>query len=324
MNILVFLDLDEDTKRYILKKLSSYGNVFFKEDVIKNEDILEEIDVLLITSGRRKLTREIISRSRKLKFLQTLSVGVDNLPFEIISESTLIASNSGANAEEVAEYTIGLLLVAAKKIHLNDRSLRRQIWNVHTPRIIKGSNILIWGYGNIGREIAIRLRPFKPNLYGVNRRGVGDDNIDFIYPADNVDSLLPLMDYIILTLPLTKYTRGIVDKKRLSLMKKDATLINVGRGDLIKEGDLYYHLLENPEFTAVIDVWWRYPKKRGEKYEFKYPFYKLDNIIMTPHVAGYWDNFRDKLIKTAIENILRFLKGERPLNIINREDYLND
>jgi len=322
MRIDILVDrITREDREFIIDKLSEYGEIFFKED-IKNGDITpEDIDIAIVSAGRSEETRAYLKRMKNLRFLQTLSAGVDHLPFKDIPEETIIAGNSGANSEEVSEYAISLLLTAAKKIHLNDRSLRKGIWDVHTPRLIIRSKILIWGYGSIGREIAKRLKPFNCMVYGVNRSGEIDEYIQNVFRPNEVERILPEMDYIILTLPLTKETRGIIDKKILSLMKSNAVLINIGRGDLIKEEDLYHHLLENPEFTVAIDVWWRYPKKRGEKYEFKYPFYKLNNIVMTPHVAGYWKNFRKKLLSYAVENVIRFLKNEEPRNIVDRSLY---
>jgi len=172
---------------------------------------------------------------------------------------------------------------------------------------------LIWGYGKVGREIAKRLKLFRCTIYGINRSGIGDGNVDKIYTPNELNKILHLVDYIILTLPLTKETREIVNRKTLSLMKKDAVLINIGRGPLINEKDLYQHLVDNPEFIVALDVWWRYPKRRGSIYRFKYPFYKLDNIIMSPHVAGYWEDYKKKLLKQAIKNVLRYLRGREPL-----------
>jgi phosphoglycerate dehydrogenase-like enzyme len=323
MKIAILVDrLAEEDRDLIIEKLSDDCEIFFKED-IKNGDLdLEDIDVAIVSAGRREETRMYLKKMKNLKFLQTLSAGVDHLPFRDIPIKTVIASNSGANSEEVAEYAVSLLLTAVKNIHLNDRSLRKQVWNVHIPRLIKGSRVLIWGYGSIGREIAKRLKPFKCMIYGVNRSGKADEYVEYVYTPDEIGNILPKMNYIILALPLTKETRGIVNKNILSLMRKDAVLVNIGRGGLIVEEDLYSHLVENPEFTAAIDVWWRYPKKRGEKYEFKYPFYKLSNIIMTPHVAGYWKKFRRKLLQHALENVLRFLRGGKPLNIVDRKLYL--
>jgi len=125
MKILILVrDLDEDDKRFIVDKLSKYGKVIFIDNVTA-EDILTA-DVAVIFSGKSKKTREMLRRMKKLRFLQTLSAGVDEVPFNLIPSNTIIASNSGANAEEAAEYAIALLLAAAKKITLHDRSLRKK------------------------------------------------------------------------------------------------------------------------------------------------------------------------------------------------------
>src|SRR2546425_7305838 len=102
-------------------------------------------------------------------------------------------------------------------------------------------------------------------------------------------------------------------------MKRDAVLINIARGKLIRERDLYEHLKANPSFVAALDVWWVYP--RGDGRPFTEPFHELPNVVMTPHVAWAIPEQSGWSLKAALENVARFLRGEPPRNVVDREEY---
>lgn len=323
VTLVLLRNLSEEDKKFIIDMIGRYTEIYFLDDIEPEDPIVEHAEIAIVAMARSEKTRKILSKAKNLRYIQTLMAGVDNLPFNELPRDVVIASNAGANAEEVAEFTIALTLAAAKKIVLFDSEMRRGIWRSDTPHLIRDSVIMILGYGNIGREVAKRLRPFKPRkIIGVNRRGVGDDFVDEVIRPDRVYEVIKNVDILISTLPLTKETRDFINKELLERMKKDAILVNVGRGPIIDEKALYEHLKENPEFTAALDVWWRYPSRRGEKTFQNLPFHKLENIVMTPHMAGAWKGFRRKLLSHALENVLRYLRGEDIKNKVRIEDYI--
>ena len=323
VTLVLLRNLSEEDKKFIREKIGRYTEIYFLDDIEPEHPIVADAEIAIVSMARGEKTRKILSRARNLRYIQTLVAGVDNLPFEELPRDVVIASNAGANAEEVAEFAVALTLAAAKKIVLFDREMRRGIWRSDTPHLIRDSVIMILGYGKIGREVAKRLRPFKPKkIIGVNRRGFRDDYVDEVVKPDRIYDVIKEVDILISTLPLTKETRGLINKELLKKMKRDAILVNVGRGPVIDEDALYHHLKENPEFTAALDVWWRYPSKRGEETFQNNPFHELENIIMTPHMAGAWKGFRRKLLSHALENVLRYLKGEDIENKVRIEDYI--
>jgi len=127
---------------------------------------------------------------------------------------------------------------------------------------------------------------------------------------------------VVLSIPLTRHTLGIIGARELGLMKPDAVLINIARGKLIRERDLYEHLKANPAFVAALDVWWQYP--RGEGRPFTEPFHELPNVVMTPHVAWAVPEQSARSLEAALENVARFVRGEPPRNVVDREEYAFD
>jgi len=321
--LILLRNLSDEDRKFVIGKIGEYAEIYFQDDIEPYDKAVKEAEVALVSTARSEKTREILANAKNLKFIQSILAGVDNLPYNLLPKDIMISSNAGANAEEVAEFAIALTLAATKKIVLFDRWMRRGIWRNDTPQLIRDAIIMILGYGNIGREIAKRLRAFKPRkLIGVNRRGYKDEYIDDVIKPDKIRDVIGSVDILISTLPLTKETKDFIDKDILSRMKKNAVLVNVGRGPVIIEEDLYRHLEENQGFTAAIDVWWRYPSKKGEETYQETPLHKLDNIIMTPHMAGGWSGFRRKLLDYALDNVKRYLKGENVENIIRIEDYI--
>ncbi len=298
--------------------------IYLKEDLEQEllKEILPQIEILLVGSGRR-ITRNLIKNARNLKMIQTLAAGVDLIPWNIIPKDVIVCSNAGGNARAVAEHALALLLSAIKKITYHTEKMRSGIWKrTQENKMFSDKIVGIIGFGHIGKEIAKLLKPLGFKVYGINRRGKTDIKIDFIGSVQDLDSVLRLSDVIIIALPLTKRTRGLIDKEKLELMKKDAILINISRGPVIVEKDLFDHLKNNPTFIAALDVWWKYPERKDSICYQNYPFHTLENIIMTPHIAGFSSEIRKYVIEHAAENIARFVKGQKPINIVDRRLYL--
>lgn len=287
--------------------------------------LAEGRDADILASNRA--SREFIEAAQKLKMIQTFSAGVEDIDQLAVQEhGDVILCNSHINAEEVAEYAIALLLAVAKNIILNDRELRNGNWvyafGGPRPNIeIRHKNGLLIGLGNIGSEIAKRMQSFDVRLSAATRSGVSKQShlVDTLLKIDQVQPLVEEADFVILALPLTSETEGLVGEKFLSWMKPSSIIINISRGPIIDENALFQALKEHRIHGAGLDVWWRYPSKWGGKAEppADLPFQDLDNIVVSPHRAGYSENTEREYFQFAAENILRFIQDQEPLNIVD-------
>lgn len=292
------------------------------------EAMLEQgSDAEILLSGN--VQGDFIRKATKLRMIQSLGAGIDKIDLDAVRErDDLIVCNSHVNSAEVAEYAISLLLAATKNIIPSDRELRAGNWihrwggPVHNLEI-RGKKVLIIGLGHIGADIAKRLRSFDVIIVAATFSG-GSRNAELVDQVVRINEIKPQAedsDFIILCLPLTEESKNLVDREFLSWMKPTSVLVNISRGQIIEEQALYKALKERQIHSAALDVWWRYPSKwRGTAVPpADIPFHELDNIVMTPHRAAYSENIRRDLNVFACENILRFIRGETPLNIIDIE-----
>jgi phosphoglycerate dehydrogenase-like enzyme len=159
--------------------------------------------------------------------------------------------------------------------------------------------------------------------YGVNSTGRNVANFQRITTLSNVDEILPLSDVVVVALPLTVKTRGLIDRDKLNKMKEDCILINVARAAIVVERDLFEHLTNHPKFRAAFDVWWRkWPKSAKEKYTQNYPFFQLPNFIGTPHISGDVPESHEIASMFAVENIIRYVENRELKGLVDRRDYL--
>ncbi len=283
-----------------------------------DEDYIASAEILFVFQWRK--AKKIISRMKNLRMIQSFSAGVNHFNFEIIPKDVIVCTNSGANAWSVAEHALALMLASAKKIPQKMEEMKNGNFpQMHENKVLRGKNIGIIGFGNIGQNLARMLEPFNTKIYAINRRGKygGGIKIEFIGSLKDLDYVLENSHFIVLCIPLTRETEGLINSERLEKMRKDAILVNVARGRIIVEKDLYRHLIENPKFTAALDAWWHY----GDEFKQKYPFEKLENVIMSPHCGGIYEGWFEDGIRYAGENIKRFIKG-KARNVVRREDYI--
>ena len=278
-----------------------------------DDEFISSAEILLFFHWQD--AKKILPKMKNVKMIQSITSGVDYVDTSLLSNDAILCSNSGANAMGVAEHALTLILASLKKIVYRDREMRRGKFPQSLESgLLRGKKVAIIGFGHVGQNLARMLSCFNVKIYAINRSGKysGDIPLEFIGTLKDIDYILSQTDIVVLSIPLTDETKGLINMDRLKKMKKNAILVNVARGKIIVEKDLYDFLRKNRNFIAAIDTWWHYSK------DFKqdYPFEKLDNVILSPHCAGSYEGWFDEAIKYASENIMLFVKGEKPKNII--------
>jgi len=289
-----------------------------------NEVELNEIEVLLFGSREKWLSKEKLAKMPNLRLIQTFSAGVDYLKFEDIPEKITICGNVGAFSEPIAEHVFAMILAFAKQLFVHQQELSNERFNHHQNHLfLKEKNITILGTGGIGQAVVRIANCFQMNTFGVNTTGKEVTGFRQVTTLSNLDELLPISDVVVIALPLTFRTRGLINSSKLNKMKEDAILVNVARGAIIVEKELFDYLSKHPKFRAASDVWWRSrPKSTEEKFTQNYPFFQLPNFIGTPHISGDVPESYDIASMFAIENIIRYLGKESLKGIADRKDYL--
>jgi phosphoglycerate dehydrogenase-like enzyme len=231
------------------------------------------------------------------------------------------------NAAPVAELAMMLLLAAAKFAVRYDNALRRHDWRIRYERppptvLLEGKTALILGYGAIGRRVAAACRALGMATLATRRRldkPEMDDGTE-LYPANDLPQLLPRANVLIICLPHTPETNGLLGAADLALLPPKAILVNIGRGKIVDEAALYEALRDGRLHAAGLDVWYNYPPDEAGRAEWPpsaYPFHELDNVIMSPHRGGATDE-TDRLRMAALAELLNAAVGGREIG--NRVD----
>jgi phosphoglycerate dehydrogenase-like enzyme len=293
------------------------------------DDPRHESQVKVLVSGRS--TAEEINRFPHLEKLIIPWAGVPIETFALLDGRPGIdIHNLHHNAVPVAEYTLMLMLAAAKNILPMDRALRQSDWRPRyapdTALLLTGKTALILGFGHIGRALAKYLKAFDMKVLAtrnsVNSQESRDDVT--IYPSRALPDLLPVTDFLVIALPLTTATEGLIGQDELALLPRDAILVNIGRGAIIDQTALYNALKQCCIAGAGIDVWYNYPKDddaRAHTQPANHPFHELDNVVMSPHRAGGLNTDDTERLRMSHLSVLlnAAARGDEMPNRVDRE-----
>ena len=333
----ILMAIPSTEKRWYEGHLTKYAEYYWIQDVIEDmnrfEALLPEIDCLVCDARWPSvLDARHLSMLKNLKFIQSEIGGVSQIPVDHLDKRVIIASNVGAYATEVSEYAFALLLAAAKGIPQYDSAMKTGTADVYAQAdhfgraklvsILKDKSVGILGYGNIGKGIVPFARSFGMNVFAfVRHKMPKEKGVTFCQGVSGLNKILKECDSLILCLPLTKFTRNIINRETLAKMKDTAIIVNVGRGELVEPEALYEHLSSHPEFIYATDIWWA--KDGRESFSPDFPFFKLSNFIGTPHVSGPSARRSGGMAKTAMENLERYLSGKKILRIVDKSEYLS-
>ncbi len=325
-NLLSTTDLVDEQS---MRRLSRYATVYRLADFDEHRlsELLPTVDCLLVFSWPSLLARDNLQKMSRLRFIQSILAGVNHIPFADLNKNVTVCSNAGAYSDEVAEYAWALLLSASKRIVELHNSIKEEKWTLKRTlesgkevTILKDKTLGILGYGGIGVEVARMARAFGMRVYAYSRKRRLLKGVRVFQGQTGLSRLLKESDAIVLALPLTNQTTGIIDGKMLAEMKKTALLVNIARGELVDEKAVYDHMVANPNFRYATDVWWY--REGRESLKTDYPFLSLPNFVSTPHVSGPSGLATGKPVRLAVENTIRFLKGLKPENIADPSEYL--
>lgn len=274
-----------------------------------------DAEIILNWSGSLALLREVFVMSRRLLWIHSRSAGVEQTLFpELIESEVILTNGTGVFSPSLGEFALAAILYFAKDFRRMIRNQIAGVWEPFDVTMVSGQTLGIVGYGSIGRAVAARARALEMNVLGLRRhvsqQSKKDPLIDQVYGSEERLEMLSRCDYVVVTVPLTEQTRGLIAAAEFAVMKKNAVVINVGRGPTIDEREMIKALSENRIRGAALDVFEQEPLPQG------HPFYSLENVLLSPHCADHTPDWLDNAMRFFLSQLGRFRHGETLLNIV--------
>lgn len=295
------------------------------EFIVKNKkdlspELIQNAEVFLGWS--KTIAETALQENSKLKWVQTWSAGVDTLPLERLREKGILLTNaSGVHAIPLSESIFAMMLSFPRQIYAAVRNQMQNKWDstLSAPGLttlgeINGKTLVIAGVGEIGRETARLAKAFGMRVIGVRRSDKPEPNVDRMYTLDGLHEALGQADYIVNVLPLTNETRHIFNASAWNAAKNGAVFINVGRGPTVDTNALIEALNQGRIGGAALDVF------EEEPLPAEHPLWSMEQVVITPHIAGDNDRYAERVIEIFTENLKAYVQGQKPpRNLVDYE-----
>jgi phosphoglycerate dehydrogenase-like enzyme len=294
-----------------------------------SEDLLTDVDVLYTSRFIPEL-----EDMPNLRWVQLHHADVNRVADHAIFRSDIeVTTMSGVSAPSMAEYALMVILSLGRRLPFMMEDKDAKVWSSERgerfmPNELRESTVGIVGYGSVGRQIARLCRSFGANLLAAKRdlknlddegyslTGLGDPKAELVerlYPPQAIASMASLCDFLVISVPLTAETRGLVDEKVFSSMKPSSYLIDLSSGGVVDHGALVEALTENSIAGAALDVYPVEPLPEGS------PLWEMPNVLLSPHVAANSPKYFDMAIDCFTENMKRFISDQPLLNLFQAE-----
>ncbi|MDK2990810.1 MAG: hypothetical protein PWP48_43 [Clostridiales bacterium] len=299
--LVVFRDIDDEYVDEIRKIIPDWEIEFAVDD--NGEISLKDAEILL--GWDKRAAEQCLYDGTPLKWVQTWSAGVNDMPFEAFKKYGIILTNaSGVHSVPISETLIGMMLAFARKINTYIRNQMNKKWDrSYNADELFDKTAGILGVGAIGLEVARLAKALGMRTLGFRYSGKPADYVDKMYGPANWEELLKKSDYVVNILPLTKDTFHIMNEERFKIMKPTAYYLNAGRGSTHDEKALIKALKEKWIAGAGLDVF------EQEPLPLQSPLWDMDNVIITPHTAGDNGRYIERVMNIFIPNLRAYIYG---------------
>lgn len=277
-------------------------------------ETVAEAEVLSVWDFRRQRLREVWPRAGRLRWVHTASAGVDAVVFPELAASDVVVTNTqGVLDGAMAEWVLGVMLVFTKDLHTTLDLQRRRCWRHRDSERLADKRVLVVGAGSIGRAVARLCRAVGTEVEGVARTPRPDDpDFDRVVGPDELLAALSTADFVVVCAPHTAETRGMIGASELAALPSGARLINVGRGPVVEETALLDALRSGRLAGAALDVFDQEPLPAD------HPFWAMDQVIVSPHMAGDFAGWEEAFSGVFVENFRRWRRGEPLLSVVDK------
>ncbi|QCX34128.1 dihydrofolate reductase [Caloramator sp. E03] len=287
-----------------------YELVYKYEGTITNTLDIEDIDILVCYNPFQRLD---ISKLYNLKWIQLSSIGIDQVPKEIVLERGItVTNNKSGYSIPIGEWIVLKTLELLKNSKRFYKNQEEKIYKLDTSLLeLYNKTIVFIGTGSIAVEAAKRFSGFGVKILGINTSGRNVEYFDKCYSIDEIDDVIKQADVLVLSIPSTEKTYHLINKENIKLLKRNSVIVNISRGNIIKEDDLVDALKEGIIAGAALDVFETEPLPKDS------PLWELENVIITPHNSWISEMRNERRFNIIYENLKRYVNGEPLKNIVN-------
>ncbi len=250
-------------------------------------------------------------KAERARLIQCMGAGVDDVLGEPLPKDVAVTNNRGAAAPTMSEFGIALILALLKQLPQAAANQRDRTWGRFLAEPVAGKTLGILGAGVIGGALAEKARALGMRVIATQRTPKEHPAIDAVYGSAETDQVLAEADVVVLLLPLTDETRGLLSQERLQKMKPGSYLVNLARGGIVDEGAVQSALETGHLAGAAFDVFHTEPLPEDD------PFWGAPNLLITPHVAGGFPDYLPRVVDLFAENVRRLEAGEPLLNLVD-------
>ncbi|MEO5922496.1 MAG: D-2-hydroxyacid dehydrogenase [Bryobacteraceae bacterium] len=315
LNLLVLADPNASWLK-LLERLDSNVQVTITNDEAEVRAAAPNADAILNGTFTARMLSIAVPLAAKAQWVHSLWTGVDSVWSPELQASPIPLTNGrGVFRVSLAEWTIGAMLHFSYQMRRMIRQQEGGVWEIFTTEELYGRTLGVIGYGEIGRAAAERAKAFGMKVLALRRRpelSSGDPLVEQTFDHAHINDLMSASDYVMVAAPLTPETRGLVGAAQIAAMKPNAVIINVGRGAIIDEPALIAALEGEKIRGAALDVFTVEPLPTG------HAFYKLKNVLMSPHTADHVQDFVHLAVECFLDN-MRLFQAKQPLqNIVDK------
>lgn len=314
--ILIMLPPDQVSDSHLdeIRALAPGKRLLFTEDRHEIEKCAGAIE---IASGW--VPRDLIYKFENLRWFQQWGAGADWLLHhpELVDHNFILTNASGIHAIPISEHILSFMLAIARDLKRSIRAQEQREWLQHKSEDVfelAGKTLILVGVGAIGERTAAIAKALGMRVLGVRRNPLSPSvGVESMFGPEQLIEVLPQADFVVLTIPLTPETRGMIGEPELKSMKESAYVINIGRGGTIREAHLLRALQEGWIAGAGLDVFETEPLPSDS------PFWELDNVIITSHHSGQTPHYSERGLAIFIDNLRRYQAGEPLKNVVDKK-----
>lgn len=309
--VLIYYHIPEFLERY--EKLLRNARKDLQLLVCKDREQIEEaIDQADIIFSGHTFPAELISKAKNLKWVQSMAAGVENFArSKLLPSHVVFTKIRGVHGPIMAEYVIGYILVLTQDVKRTFANQGKKRWEPFLVDSIRGKTVGVMGLGSVGAYIAYQVHLMGATVIALEEQEKRLPYVSKEYSVTEIEEFLGSSDFVVVAIPLTDATEGILGEKEFGMMKKSAYLINVSRGPLVQEEALLNALRQGTIAGAVLDVF------QEEPLPSDHPLWDLDNVIITPHLSG--PSIPEDIVTVFLENLKRFEEGKQLEGVVDRE-----